>query len=57
MTKEIERDISSIRQELTGSELDLSRQTNRSLKYYVRGIHKDLTIWKSTCKDEREASQ
>lgn len=36
MTKEIERDISSIRQELTGSELDLSRQTNRSLKYYVR---------------------
>ncbi|RKO74905.1 hypothetical protein C5E04_21720 [Pectobacterium parmentieri] len=57
MTKEIERDISSIRQELTGSELDLSRQTNRSLKYYVRGIHKDLTIWKSTRKDEREASQ
>ncbi|KGA43390.1 hypothetical protein L2164_13425 [Pectobacterium brasiliense] len=57
MKNDIERDISSIRQELTGSELDLSRQTNRSLKYYVRGIHEDLTIWKSTRKDEREASQ
>lgn len=44
MKNDIELDISSIRQELTGSELDLSRQTNRSLKYYVRGIYNDLVV-------------
>ncbi|MCW2478059.1 hypothetical protein [Candidatus Symbiopectobacterium sp. NZEC135] len=57
MTKEIERDISSIRQELTGSELDLSRQANRSLKYYVRGIYNDLVKWRFTCQYEQEESQ
>ncbi|MBN3083135.1 MULTISPECIES: hypothetical protein [Pectobacteriaceae] len=57
MKNDIERDISSIRQELTGSELDLSRQTNRSLKYYVRGIYNDLVKWKFTRQCEQEKSQ
>ncbi|KHS88677.1 hypothetical protein RC86_16875 [Pectobacterium brasiliense] len=57
MTKEIERDISSIRQELTGSELDLSRHANRSLKYYVRGIYSDLVKWQFKRQYEKEESQ
>ncbi|ACT05313.1 hypothetical protein Dd1591_0426 [Dickeya chrysanthemi Ech1591] len=56
MTKEFERDINVIRQELTGSELDQSRQETRSLKYYVRDIHNDLVTLMYTRKDEREES-
>ncbi|MEQ9866048.1 hypothetical protein [Pectobacterium aroidearum] len=57
MTKDIERDISTIRRELTGSELDLSQQKARSLKYYIRGIYNDLVKWKFTRQYEQEESQ
>ncbi|XYQ54387.1 hypothetical protein ACS91J_21835 [Pectobacterium carotovorum] len=57
MTKDVERDISRIRQELTGSELDLVQQKARTLKYYVRGIYNDLVKWKFTRQCEQEKSQ
>ncbi len=56
MTKEFERDINVIRQELTGSELDQLRQETRSLKCYVRDIHNDLVTLMYTRKDEQEES-
>ncbi|WP_225085943.1 hypothetical protein [Pectobacterium colocasium] len=57
MKNDIERDISSIRQELTGSELDLSWQSKSSLKYYVRGIYRDLVKWQFKRQYEKEESQ
>lgn len=57
MTKEIERELNTIRKELTGSEQDLSRQESRSIKYYVRDIHKNVITWMYTRKDEQETSQ
>ncbi|WP_199886342.1 hypothetical protein [Dickeya sp. ws52] len=57
MTKEFERDINVIRQELTNSELDQSRQATRTLKYYVRDIHNDLVTLRYTRKHEKGESQ
>ncbi|WP_202443189.1 hypothetical protein [Dickeya dianthicola] len=56
MTKEFERDINVIRQELTGSELDQLRQETRSLECYVRDIHNDLVTLRYARKDEQEES-
>jgi hypothetical protein len=43
MTKEIERSVEGIHQELKGSELDFYRKDDKSLKYFVRNISTRLT--------------
>lgn len=45
MTKEIEQRLERIHHELSGSERDLSSNSPRSLKYYVRDIQRRLSEW------------
>lgn len=45
MIKKIEQHLESIHQELRGSEQDLSRERQKSLKYYIRDIHQRLGEW------------
>lgn len=47
MSEKIEKHLESIHRELRGTEQDLSRERQKSLKYYVRDIHHRLGEWLS----------
>jgi len=47
MSEKIEKHLESIHRELRGTEQDLSRERQKSLKYYDRDIHHRLGEWLS----------